>query len=50
MCIRDSDIPVTGRDLRAALQAVIAGEPVTSDQHPSIGCNIKWKNKGLNRL
>jgi peroxiredoxin len=35
--------PVTGRDLRAALEAVLAGKPVSSDQKPSIGCNIKWK-------
>jgi peroxiredoxin len=35
--------PVTGRDLRAALEAVLAGRPVTDDQRPSIGCNIKWK-------
>ncbi len=36
-------IPVTGKDLRAALDAVIAGNPVSDDQRPSIGCNIKWK-------
>ncbi len=36
-------IPVSGRDLRAALDAVRAGKPVAQDQHPSIGCNIKWK-------
>jgi peroxiredoxin len=36
-------IPVTGRDLRAAMDAVIAGKPVSQDQRPSIGCNIKWK-------
>jgi peroxiredoxin len=35
--------PVTGRDLRAAVEAVLADKPVTSDQRPSIGCNIKWK-------
>lgn len=35
--------PVTGEDLRAALDAVLAGKPVTQDQRPSIGCNIKWK-------
>lgn len=35
--------PVTGKDLRAALDAVIAGKPVTLNQKPSIGCNIKWK-------
>lgn len=36
-------IPVTGADLRKALDAVLAGQPVPSDQRPSIGCNIKWK-------
>jgi peroxiredoxin len=36
--------PVTGRDLRAALDAVLAGKPVPTDQQPSIGCNIKWKS------
>ena len=36
-------IPVTGQDLRAALDAVLAGKPVPTDQKPSIGCNIKWK-------
>jgi hypothetical protein len=36
-------IPVTGRDLRAALDAVLAGEPVSEDQKASIGCNIKWR-------
>jgi peroxiredoxin len=36
-------IPVTGKDLRAALDAVLAGKPVSNDQKPSIGCNIKWK-------
>ena len=35
--------PVTGADLRAATDKVLAGEPVPADQHPSIGCNIKWK-------
>ncbi|WP_414516993.1 thioredoxin family protein [Nostoc sp. PCC 9305] len=35
--------PVTGADLRAAIKAVLAGEPVTSEQKPSVGCNIKWK-------
>ncbi len=39
----ENDRPVTGRDLRAALDAVKAGEPVGSDQRPSVGCNIKWK-------
>ena len=36
-------IPVTGRDLRAALDAVLSGEAVSAEQKPSIGCNIKWK-------
>ncbi len=35
--------PVTGKDLRAALDAVLASQTVNSDQKPSIGCNIKWK-------
>ena len=34
--------PVDGRDLRAAIDAVLAGEPVPDDQIPSVGCNIKW--------
>jgi peroxiredoxin len=37
------DVPVTGRDLRAALDAVVGGKPVPAGQTPSIGCNIKWK-------
>ncbi len=36
-------IQVTGEDLRAAIDAVLAGNQVTRDQRPSIGCNIKWK-------
>lgn len=36
-------MPVTGRDLRAALDAVLAGKPAPAEQKPSIGCNIKWK-------
>ena len=39
----DSGIEVTGSDLRAAMDAVLAGEPVSADQKNSIGCNIKWK-------
>ncbi len=39
----DSGRPVTGRDLRAAIDAVLAGRPVGADQMPSLGCNIKWK-------
>ena len=38
-----NDIPVTGKDLRAAIDAVLGGQPVAETQHPSIGCNIKWK-------
>ncbi|HVU45542.1 MAG TPA: thioredoxin family protein [Terracidiphilus sp.] len=36
-------IAVTGEDLRAAIDTVLAGKPVSPDQRPSIGCNIKWK-------
>jgi thiol-disulfide isomerase/thioredoxin len=36
-------VAVTGRDLRAALDALLSGKPVLSDQKPSLGCNIKWK-------
>jgi peroxiredoxin len=36
-------IPVTGSDLRAALDAALAGRPPQADQKPSIGCNIKWR-------
>ncbi len=39
----DSGIPVTGTDLRAAVTALLAGKPVSPDQKPCIGCNIKWK-------
>ncbi len=35
--------PVTGADLRAAIDALLAGQPITQDQRPSLGCNIKWK-------
>jgi len=38
-----NDVPVTGADLAAAAEAVLAGEPVPDDQRPSVGCNIKWK-------
>ncbi|MFN8390217.1 MAG: thioredoxin family protein [Bdellovibrionota bacterium] len=40
---RNSDIPVTGRDLRYALDALLSGKPVPAEQLPSLGCNIKWK-------
>jgi len=36
--------PVTGVDLRAAIAAVVAKAPVSPEQKPSIGCNIKWKS------
>ncbi len=39
-----NDQPVTGKDLRAALDAVLSHSPVNVDQKPSIGCNIKWKS------
>lgn len=35
--------PVTGADLRAAIEAVLAGREVSSKQAPSLGCNIKWR-------
>lgn len=38
-----TEIPVTGEDLRAAIDAVLAGEQPSADQRPSLGCNIKWK-------
>ncbi|MDX1757169.1 MAG: thioredoxin family protein [Marinobacter sp.] len=39
-----NDVPVTGADLRAAMDALIAGDKPTGDQKPSIGCNIKWRS------
>jgi peroxiredoxin len=39
-----NDVPLTGEDVRAALDAILAGEPVSAEQRPSIGCNIKWKD------
>ena len=39
----DSGKPVTGKDLRAAIEAVLTGKPVSTDQRPSMGCNVKWK-------
>jgi thiol-disulfide isomerase/thioredoxin len=38
-----SAVPVTGRDLRAAADAVLEGRPVPAEQRPSLGCNVKWK-------
>ena len=40
----NNGIPVTGNDLRAALDTVLAGKPVPEKQVASIGCNIKWKS------
>jgi peroxiredoxin len=36
-------IPVTGKDLKAAVESLLTGQPVGKDQRPSLGCNIKWK-------
>ena len=41
-----NEIPVTGRDLRAAADAVLEGRAVAREQRSSIGCNIKWKPGG----
>jgi peroxiredoxin len=38
-----NDVPVTGADLRAALDAVLAGRAVPEPQKPSLGCSMKWK-------
>ncbi|AGA32249.1 Alkyl hydroperoxide reductase and/or thiol-specific antioxidant family (AhpC/TSA) protein [Thioalkalivibrio nitratireducens DSM 14787] len=38
-----SEIPVTGNDLRAATDALLAGQAVATEQKASLGCNIKWK-------
>ena len=37
-----NDLPLDGRDLRLALDAVLNGQPVSAEQQPSVGCNIKW--------
>ncbi|MDD2760554.1 MAG: thioredoxin family protein [Methylomonas sp.] len=42
-----NDIAVTGEDLRNALDALLAGQPIDSEQIPSIGCNIKWKAENV---
>jgi peroxiredoxin len=36
-------LPVTGKDLQTAIEAVLSGKAVSPEQRPSIGCNIKWK-------
>jgi peroxiredoxin len=38
-----NDKPVTGADLRAAIDALLAGRPISQDQRASLGCNIKWR-------
>jgi thiol-disulfide isomerase/thioredoxin len=38
-----NDIPLTGSDLRNAMEALLSGNPINPDQKPSLGCNIKWK-------
>jgi peroxiredoxin len=38
-----NDVPVTGADMRVAVDALLAGQPLAPEQTPSIGCNIKWK-------
>ncbi|WP_425420214.1 thioredoxin family protein [Phaeodactylibacter xiamenensis] len=40
----NNDMPLTGEDLRAALDHLLAGDPPPEQQYPSAGCNIKWKN------
>ena len=39
----NSDDPVTGEELRAAIEAVLHDQPVSGEQYPSMGCNIKWR-------
>jgi peroxiredoxin len=39
----NSGKPLTGADLRAAIDAVLEGQPVSGDQRPSVGCSIKWR-------
>lgn len=39
----ENGIPVTGGDLREAIEAMLNGKPVNRNQKPSLGCNIKWK-------
>lgn len=38
-----SDVPVTGESIRAALDSILSDSPITVEQRPSSGCNIKWK-------
>jgi hypothetical protein len=39
-----NNIPVSGNELRNAIDALLIGQPINDDQKPAIGCNIKWKN------
>lgn len=39
-----NNIPISGKDIRNALDTILDGKPVSSDQKPSTGCNIKWKD------
>lgn len=39
-----NSIPLTGTDLRNAINTLLEAKPISTDQRPSIGCNIKWKN------
>jgi thiol-disulfide isomerase/thioredoxin len=41
-----NDQPLDGRDLRTAMAALLSGQPISADQQPSIGCNIKWHPEG----
>jgi len=41
----ESGIPVTGEDMRSALDDILSGKPISVRQRPSLGCNIKWKHK-----
>lgn len=40
-----NDVPNDAKDLRAAMDALIAGRKINLDQKPSLGCNIKWKDE-----
>ncbi len=37
-------IPLTGKDLKTAMDALLEGKPINEEQKPSLGCNIKWKD------
>lgn len=41
----NSLVPVTGKDLRAAMDALLEGRPIPGDQKPSLGCSIKWRSE-----